>query len=166
MSRTARVLKDGMFYYIQSQSSENRKIFLMNSDFEHYIGLIAKYKARFKVEIYAYCLTPTAAHLVVYPAESRVLSLFMQNIKQGYALFYNGKYNGKGKVWGQRFKSILIGTDRGLVEAIKSVEFIPVKEGRTPSVLEYPWSSTANRVLGPTGILDPLLAEKVSLSVV
>jgi len=136
----------------------------MNADFERYIALIAQHKARFQVDLYAYCLTPTTIHLIVYPHDSRMLSLFVQSVHQGYAVFFNGKYNGRGKVWGQRYKSIVINSDRGLFESIKSVEFIAVKEGLCQSVSEYPWSSYATRVLGMKGIVEPPPAEKVVLS--
>ena len=163
MSRAARFLEDGKFYYIQSHSYKNQRIFKMNLDCEQYIKLLRKYKLRFRIGLYAYCLTPTTAHLMVYPRNSYTLPLFMQGINQSYALFFNSRYNGMGKVWGQRYKSVLINGHRDLFEGIKSIEFIPVKEGRSQSPVEYLWSSCTNRVLGSEGIIDPVPSDGINL---
>ena len=154
MIRMARFLKEGGCYLIQSHSYRNQKIFKMNSDFEQYIKLLKKYKARFQVNVYGYCLTPMAAYLIIQPRDSYALPSFMQGINQSYALFYNKRYNGVGKVWGQRYKSTLINGDQDLFEHIKSVEFIPVKENRAQSPVEYLWSSYTERILGSQSIVD------------
>ncbi len=163
MSRTARFLKDGGCYHIQSQSNRSQKIFKMRSDFERYVGFLKKYKLKFRVSIYAYCLTPTTSHLIVSPRNSHALPLFMQGINQSYALFFNGKYNGWGKVWGQRYKSVFIGSDYDLFESIKFVEFIPIKEGQSHSPIEYLWSSCASRILGLKGVIDPVPSREIHL---
>lgn len=164
MSRTARFLQEGGCYYIQVQSCRNQKIFKMDSDFEQYIKMLKKYKIRFQINVYAYCLTPTTTHLVVQPTQAHKLSLFMQCMNQGYALFFNRRYNGTGKVWGQRYKSVLINNGYDLVASVKSIEFIPVKEERAQSPFGYQWSSCANRILGLGGIIDPLPLREIKLS--
>ncbi|MCK4882448.1 MAG: transposase [Candidatus Omnitrophica bacterium] len=164
MSRTARLLKDGSYYYVQTQSYKNQKVFKMDSDYEQYIKMLRKYKQRFAISIYAYCLTPAATYLVVHPSQSHKLPSFMQCMNQAYALFFNRRYNGIGKVWGQRYKSILIDNDHNLLGTVKSVEFIPVKEDRTPSPFGYQWSSCANRILGVGGLIDPLPLSEISVS--
>lgn len=164
VSRTARFLKDGSCYYVQTQSYRNQKIFKMDFDCEQYIKMLKKYKLRFQISVYAYCLLPTTAHLIVHPCNSHKLPLFMQCINQSYALFFNRRYNGIGKMWGQRYKSVLINNDRDLIESVKSIEFIPVKEERSQSPFEYPWSSCANRILGSGGIIDPLPLREINLS--
>jgi putative transposase len=136
----------------------------MGLDCERYVQLLRKYKMKFRVRIYAYCLIPTAAHLIVHPENAYMLPLFMQGIHQSYALFFRNRYNGTGKVWGQRYKSTLVNGDDDLFTRIKSIEFIPVKEYRSHSPVEYPWSSCADRVQGLSGIVDHLPADWRGLS--
>lgn len=164
MSRKGRFLKDGSCYYIQTQSCRNQKIFKMDFDCEQYIKLLKKYKLQFQISVYAYCLMPRTAYLIVYSSNSQKLPLFMQCVNQSYALFYNRRYNGMGKVWGQRYKSVLINNDHDLIGSIKSIEFIPVKKERSQSPFEYQWSSCTNRILGPAGIVDPLPLREINLS--
>ncbi|MCK5013306.1 MAG: transposase [Candidatus Omnitrophica bacterium] len=164
MSRAARSLRDGGCYYIQTQSYRNQKIFKMDLDYEQYIQLIRKYKLKFKVNVYAYCLTPASVHLIVKPHHMRGLSAFMQGLSQSYALFFNRRYNGMGKVWGQRYKSVLFDENHDLYRYMKSIEFIPVEERRVDSPVEYPWSSCTNRVLGPEGIIDLVVPSGMSVN--
>ncbi len=163
MSRTARFLKDGGYYYIESQSNKNQKIFRMRTDFERYIELIKKYKMKFRIDVYAYCLIPTTIRLIVCFRNSSAFPFFMQGLNQSYALFYKRKYNIVGKVWGQRYKSVLIQGDQSLFENIKSIEFIPVKEGWTRSPIEYLWSSCAHRILGLNGFIDAVPSREIHL---
>ena len=164
MSRMARFLKEGGCYSVQTKSYGNQKIFKMDPDCAHYLKLVKRYKRRFGVNVYAYCLMPTRAFLVVRPGDTRKLPLFMQGVNQSYALYFNRRYNGMGKVWGQRYQSVLIDQDRDLLESMKSVEFLPVKEDRARSPFEYPWSSCMNRVLGSGGVIDPLPQREINLS--
>ena len=45
---------------------------------------------------------------------------------------------------------------------IKLVEFIPVKERRVDSPVEYLWSSCSNRVLGSEGVIDLITSRVMS----
>ncbi len=163
MSRMARFLKEGGCYYVQAQGRRYQKIFKMNSDYERYIQLLKKYKMQFRVSLHAYCLTPTTVRLIVYPQNTYTLPLFMQGINQSYALFFNRKYNGIGKVWEQRYKSTLINGDQELFACIKSIEFVPVQEKRSRSPVEYLWSSCTDRVLSSWGIIDAVSSGGINL---
>lgn len=156
MGRSARFLRDGACYYIQSYSYRNQENFKTKVDYEKYIQLVKKYKKRYRVSIYAYCITPTAVHLIAHPKASGVLPLFMQGINQSYALFFNRWYGRRGKVWGQRYKSNLICRDWDLFEHIKAIEFIPAQTQLANFPVEYPWSSCACRILGTNEVIDAM----------
>lgn len=164
MARLARFLKDGICYYIRSRGRGNQKVFLEDADYARYVGLLKKYKLRFRVGVYGYCLMPAAAHLVVHPADPRDLPLFMQGLHQSYALFFNGRYKRNGKVWGQRYQSAPIHSDRDLFDCVKSVEFIPVKSKQARSPAEYPWSSCSFRILGADSLIDAVPPAGIALS--
>jgi len=156
MNRLARFLKDGVCYYIQTQSHLGKMIFKADSDYHQIIQLLKRYKLRCSVHIYAYCLMQTGVHLIVHPRDSQNLPLFMQGVNQTYAMYYNRKYGHAGKVWGQRYRSVMIYNDKDLIDSIKLVEFIPVKKRRSHSPVEYPWSSCTSRILGSDSILDTM----------
>jgi len=156
MARVARFLKDGVCYYIQSQGYKNREIFKTDLDFERYIQFLKKYKLRYQVSIYGYCLLPTEAHLIVQPSDSTKLPLFMQGINQSYAMYFNIRYRRPGKVWGQRYKSNLMCSDHDLIRGIKMIEFLPVEMIKVGSPMEYPWSSCSFRIMGLDSVVDSM----------
>ena len=154
MARMARFLKDGVCYNIQSQGYQNRTLFKADADYERYIQLLKKYKLRYQVSIYGFCLLPTSVHLIVHPSEVVKLPLFMQGINQSYAMYFNMSYRKTGKVWGQRYKSNLICDDFGLIEQLKMVEFLPVRISKVRSPMQYSWSSCSFRVMGSDSVVD------------
>lgn len=166
MVRMARFLKDGVCYYIRSQGYLSQTIFKIGPDFERYIQLLKKYKLRYQVSIYGYCILPTEVHLIAHPSDSGKLSLFMQGINQSYAMYFNMHYRRTGKVWGQRYKSHLIYNDHGLIEHIKMIEFLPVQINKSNSPMRYPWSSCSFRVMGKDIIIDsvPPYVEQVNIN--
>lgn len=156
MVRMARFLKDGVCYYIQSQGYRNQAIFKTDSDYKRYIQLLKKYKLRYQINIYGYCLLPAEVHLLVHPGNSEKLPLFMQGMHQSYAMYFNMCYRRTGKVWGQRYKSNLICNDHRLIEHIKMIEFLPVRINKAGSPMEYLWSSCSFRVMGSDSIVDSM----------
>jgi hypothetical protein len=107
---------------------------------------------------------PNAVYLVVYPRDAQRLPSFMQGLNQSYALYFNKRYNGLGKVWGARYKSAVIRCQRDLLEAVKLVEFIPIRKGDVGSPFEYPYSSCRNRILGLGGVINCLPQNEIRLS--
>lgn len=156
MVRMARFLKDGACYYIQSQSYRGQTIFKADSDYERYIRLLKKYKIRYDINIYGYCLLSTEVRLIVHPSDSGKMPVFMQGMNQSYAMYFNIFYHRTGKVWGQRYKSSLICSDHELIQCIKMIEFLPIKTGQVNSPMEYAWSSCSLRVMGSDSIVDPM----------
>ena len=153
MSRTARFLKNEICYHVMTHAHHGCEIFSSEADYRYYCRLLKRYKVRFAIHIFAFCLMSRDVHLVVQPTEAKNLSLFMQRVNQAYALYFNKKYQKQGPLWRGRFKSVMIDHDFDLFECIKYVEFYPVRSAITHSPVEYPWSSCSLRILGNTGNL-------------
>ena len=166
MPREARFLKNGVCYFVQTHSFMGKEIFRTDADYGRIMRILKKYKARYGVCLYAYCLLPTGVYLVIHPNDAFQLPLFMQGVNQAYAMYFNRKYQTGGKVWRQRFKSVLIQNDKDLMSSIHLVESIPVQKKRSLSPAEYPWSSCTYRILGSASIVDVMPPEnsKVMLS--
>ena len=159
MGRSARFLKDGVCYFVQTHSFMGQEILKADADYGHIMRLLKRYKARHGVRMYAYCLMPMAVYLITHPSDARQLPLFMQGVNQAYAMYFNRKYKSGGKVWQQRFKSTLIHNDQDLMSSIHLVESIPVQARRSNVPAEYPWSSCTYRILGSASIVDVMPPE-------
>ncbi|MFH1877816.1 MAG: transposase, partial [Candidatus Omnitrophota bacterium] len=65
MPRTKRFLSDAVIYHIISRGSNRKNVFVDENDFSKYLQLAWKYKNKFSVKIYAYCLMSNHVHLLV-----------------------------------------------------------------------------------------------------
>ena len=67
------------------------------------------------VRILAYCLMSNHFHLLVEEIQEGGISKFMQKLNQGYARYFNNKYNRVGHLWQDRFQNVLVDNERYLL---------------------------------------------------
>lgn len=147
MPRSARFLPDKVFYHVISRGNQKQKVFLHDLDYRCYLKMVRKYKKKFAVDVYGFCLMPNHVHFVLRFTESRYLSLFMQGLNQSYTIYFNAKYKKCGHLWQGRFKSMIISNEGYLLDCVEYVEFNPVRAELVKSASEYPWSSYRYRIL-------------------
>ena len=56
MPCAARIFQEGSCYYIKSRSLKKERMFNSDDDYDKYIRLLNKYKVRFGIFIYGFCL--------------------------------------------------------------------------------------------------------------
>jgi len=148
MPRGPRILLNNVYYHIVNRGNQNGKIFFEESDFEKYLELLRRYKNKFPLKLFGYCLMPNHIHLILQLKESKDLSKLMQGLTQTYTVWFNNKYGRFGRIWQGRFKSMIIQMDNYFLECIYYVEMNPVRKGLVLSPIEYTWSSYRDRTLG------------------
>jgi len=84
------------------------------------------------------------------------VSEFMRNIQQSYTKWYNRRYRRRGPLWGERFKSALLGEQQSILETLLYVELNPVRAGLVERPEDWQWSSAAMRALSQDEWLIPL----------
>jgi len=68
------------------------------------------------------------------------ISSYVQMIKKTFSSWYN-KYHGKrGSVWGERYKSTLIGDGEGLLTCMCYIDTNPIRKAWVKSPEQYRWS--------------------------
>jgi len=73
MARLARVIAPGFRRHVTQRGNRRRQTFFSNADYEACLALMAEWCARYRVEVWAYCLMPNHAHLIcVSRTEDRV----------------------------------------------------------------------------------------------
>lgn len=138
-------------YYHREKPEISFSRFLRDNDTEkEYSGnyYISQNK-RNLVEIISYCLMQTHFHLILKQLTDDGISIFMSNVENSYARYFNLKHKRKGPLWEGRFKSVLIKTDEQLLHLTRYIHLNPV----TAQLVNEPekWSmSSYNEYLSRT----------------
>lgn len=85
------------------------------------------------VEILAFCFMPNHIHLLVKQLKDDGISKFMQKVGIGLGKYFNKKYQRKGHVFQDAFKSVHIESDRQLVTIFNYIHVNPL------SLIEPSW---------------------------
>ncbi|HOW36577.1 MAG TPA: transposase [Candidatus Omnitrophota bacterium] len=137
-----------------SRGNQKQNVFKVSQDYEVYLRLLRRYKMKFKVLLFGYCLMPNHVHLLVKPCVVRDLPKFMQGLDQSYALYFNARHHTCGHLWQGRFKSMAISSEDYFLGCIEYIEQNPVRAEIVQSASDYQWSSYRLRV---SGVYDELL---------
>lgn len=142
MPRRAREKCEYSIYHIMVRGNNKQDIFLDEQDRIQYLRRLKRYKEKFKVEIYAYCLMTNHVHLLIYDNGQNV-SKIMQGLNLSYVIYFNKKYNRCGHLFQDRFNSIMVKRDAYFVEVSKYIHLNPVSANLVKSPEDYKWSSSS-----------------------
>lgn len=81
------------------------------------------------VDIISFCVMPTHLHLSLKQLLDGGISLYMKNILNSYAKYFNLKHIRKGPLWESRFKNVLIKDDSQLLHLTRYHHLNPVSAG-------------------------------------
>lgn len=147
MAKGGRITLENAYYHVMSRGNQKQSVFLEDSDFEKYLGLLKHYKRKFGFKLYAWCLMPNHVHLILDVNNPEDLAKIMQALKLAYVKWFNKKYKKVGHLWQGRYKSALIQKDKYVLDCINYIETNPVRAKITQSPLDYAWSSYKSRIL-------------------
>lgn len=140
----------GEYYHCYARGTEKRKVFLGGKDYQRFVALlfvcnstkrihlsdqIAKsfnniFEIERKdtlVEIGAYCLMSNHFHLLLKEKHEGGISLFMQKLMTGYAMYFNKKYTHTGSLFESSYKAKHANKDRYLKYLFSYIHLNPVK---------------------------------------
>ena len=81
------------------------------------------------VEVIAYCIMSTHIHLALKQLLDNGISIFMGNILNSYARYFNRKHKRFGPLWAGRFQDVIIDSDEQLWHLSKYVHLNPTTAG-------------------------------------
>ena len=79
------------------------------------------------------------------------ISYFMRAFQQRFSRLYNKQNMRRGRLWADRFKSVLLDDKRALEACIQYVELNPVRAGLVESPRNYPFTTWGRYFSAPTG---------------
>ncbi len=154
MARIARLVIDNATYHVMVRGNQKQVTFIEKGDFLKYLEILGHYKRRYKFKLYAYCLMPNHAHLILEVQQAKDLSKIMQGLNQAYTIWFNEKYKKVGHLWQGRYKSMIIQKDKYMLACIEYVELNPIRAKISESPSGYPWTSWQARLNYNSELLD------------
>jgi putative transposase len=145
MARPSRLIVDNSIHHVMARGNQKQRTFMNECDFLKYLDLLKHYKYKYRFALYGYCLMPNHIHLIIKVRLGKDLQKIMQGLNQTYTIWFNKKYNKVGHLWQGRYKDMLIGKDKYLLDCITYVEFNPVRANLVKSPTAYHWCSWNSR---------------------
>jgi REP element-mobilizing transposase RayT len=128
MARRPRVFASGLLYHVIVRGNQRRRTFRSDDDYQVYVDLLSKYRKKYQVRIYAYCLMPNHVHLLLETG-TIPLAKFMQGLQQSYTQYFNRSYRKVGHLFQGRYKAIICDKDKYLLALVRYIHLNPVRAG-------------------------------------
>ena len=160
MARIARVVAPGLPHHVTQRGNRRLQTFFGDDDYQAYLELMSEWCAKYKVQVWAYCLMPNHVHLVAVPETKESLNLAIGEAHRRYTRRVNFREGWRGHLWQGRFSSFILDPNY-LLACTRYVELNPVRAGMVKNPQSWRWSSADAHAQGKDDILvrtKPLLA--------
>lgn len=155
MPRQARITIPNFPHHVLNCSNNKEIIFSDDEDFKFFLRQVKKYKEKFGIKIYHYCIMPNHYHFLLVPSSSESLAKFMHNLMLVYAQYVKRQYGKVGHIWQERYKNPVIEKEKYLSQCGYYIEDNPRRAGLVKDLKDWSWSSYQFYALGkPDPILD------------
>ena len=128
MPRLARVVVPGLPHHITQRGNRRQQTFFCDEDYQSYLDLMGQWCRAHQVEIWAYCLMPNHAHLIVVPKSADGLRRAVGEAHRRYTRMVNFREGWRGHLWQGRFASFILDErgKSGVLQPIMPLD-LPVK---------------------------------------
>lgn len=140
MPRTAREKSRTDTYHIMLRGINQQQIFEDEEDCDKFIEILKHYQAICGYKVFAYCLMGNHIHLLMEFPKAPIEQVF-KRIGSKYVYWYNIKYQRKGHLFQDRFRSEPVDDDPYFFTVIRYIHQNPVKAGLCKNVQDYKYSS-------------------------
>ena len=147
MPRLPRIDIEGVLQHVMIRGIEKRDIFIDNRDRFDFLERFSRLLLKTNTECLAWSLLSNHAHALLRPRRGNgSLSELMQRLLTGYAVAFNLRHHRCGRLFQNRYKSIVCEEDSYLLELIRYIHLNPIRAGLVPSIRKldtYKWSGHA-----------------------
>ncbi|NLK69373.1 MAG: transposase [Clostridiaceae bacterium] len=152
MPRVARKKSNSGIYHVMFRGVNHQIIFKDDKDYIKYLETLKTYQEKSGYTIYAYCLMSNHIHLLM-KEDTEDLGLAFKRIGASYVYWYNWKYNRRGHLFQDRYRSEAVNNDSYFLTVLRYIHQNPIKAGIVENISNYRWSSY-NEYLGESKICD------------
>ncbi len=145
MSRSIRIEYAGALYHVMARGNHRDDIFFCDDDHRFFIKTMADVCGRTGWLVHAWVLMSNHYHLMIETPEPNLVE-GMKWLQNTYTRRLNTKHQLWGRVFGDRYKSIIVENDKGhyFTTLMDYIHLNPARAGLVgaeQSVADYPWSS-------------------------
>ena len=133
MPRKARIDTAGALHHIIIRGIERKKIFRDNTDRNSFLDRLGNILSESSTIIYAWALIPNHVHLLLRTGAVPIATV-MRRLLTGYAVTYNRRHRRHGRVFQNRYKSVLCQEDPYFLQLVRYIHLNPL---RAKIVLSY-----------------------------
>ena len=129
-------------HHVMTRGIEKRRIFEDDEDRLNFTNRMSRCVRPSDVTIYAWALMPNHIHFLIRTG-NRPLSKFMHKLLTGHAVYFNNKYDRTGHLFQNRYKSILVQSDRYTLGLVRYIHLNPLNGNilrNMDELDEYPWT--------------------------
>lgn len=128
MPRTARIDAPGALHHIICRGFDRRAIFRNDEDREDFIVRLSRIVIETKTACYAWALVPNHFHLLLQNGGTAITTI-MRRLLTGYAVSFNRRHQRKGRLFRNRYKSILCQEERYMLDMVRHIHLKPLRSG-------------------------------------
>jgi len=142
MPRLARLDAPGVLQHIIIRGIERHKIFRDNKDKDNLTDRLSILLPQTQTPCYAWALMSNHAHFLFRSGRDGI-SILMQRLLTGYAIYFNQRYQRHGPLFQNRYKSIICQEDIYFKELIRYIHLNPLRAKLVSHIEElnkYPYS--------------------------
>ncbi len=140
--RQARRTYVGAFHHGMNRGHEGRKIFLDDRDEAVFLEMLSRAQKATRIRLLAYCIMGNHYHVVLQNTTGH-MPMFFKQLNGRYAAHFRRRHGGRGYVFQERYKSMLIQGDSYLKVAIAYVLGNPLRAHLAETFDRYSGSSGA-----------------------
>lgn len=146
MPTKIRIYANSKLYHNMIKGIDDQNIFYDDQDKKVFLKYLKLSQEKFQFKIYSYCLMSNHVHLVM-KSEKELLSKSIQSLLIRYVNYFNKKYDRKGHLVQDRFKSKIIENEKYFLDVCRYVHRNPEKAGISKTQ-NYKWSSYSSYING------------------
>ena len=126
MPRQARLDAPGALHHVMIKGIEGRKIVNNDQDRDEFVYRLGTIATQTGTSIYAWALMNNHAHILMHSGPSG-LSRFVKRLLTGYAIYYNRQHRRHGRLFQDRYKSIICEEETYLKELARYIHLNPLR---------------------------------------
>jgi putative transposase len=159
--RRARMTYPGAFHHVMNRGHGGEAVFSEDDNKKWFLRILSKQSQEYRIKLLVYSIMDNHYHIILQNTSGK-LSDFMRQVNGLYGRKYRNSRGGRGYVFQDRYKSLLIQDGSYLAMASVYVLINCVAGGIVKDPFEYRWSSIGDYFSGKEpGIVDNVFMEKV-----